>query len=40
MNPIRVIICGSKGRMGQALVACAKADTELQLAGEIDMPFC
>ena len=36
MNPIRVIICGSKGRMGQALVVCAKADTELQLAGEID----
>jgi 4-hydroxy-tetrahydrodipicolinate reductase len=36
MNPVRIIICGSKGRMGQALIACAKADPELRLAGEID----
>ncbi len=37
MNPIRVIICGAKGRMGCALVACVKADPELQLAGEVDL---
>ena len=37
MNPVRVIICGSRGRMGQALVAGAKADPELQLAGAIDL---
>ena len=37
MKPVRVIICGSKGRMGQALVTCVKADPELQLAGEIDL---
>jgi len=37
MKPVRVIICGSKGRMGQTLVACAKTDPELQLAGEIDL---
>jgi 4-hydroxy-tetrahydrodipicolinate reductase len=37
MNPVRVIICGAKGRMGQTLVACAKTDPELQLAGEIDL---
>jgi len=37
MNPVRVIICGSKGRMGQVLVASVKADPELQLAGEIDL---
>ncbi len=36
MKPIRVIVCGSKGRMGQALVASAKANPELQLVGEID----
>lgn len=36
MTPVKIIICGSKGRMGQALVACAKADPELQLVGEID----
>ena len=35
MKPVRVIICGSKGRMGQALVASAKANPELQLVGEI-----
>lgn len=37
MNPVRVIICGAKGRMGRALVACAKADPELKLVGEIDL---
>jgi 4-hydroxy-tetrahydrodipicolinate reductase len=36
MIPIKIIICGSKGRMGQALVACVKADPELKLVGEID----
>ena len=36
MSPVRVIICGSKGRMGQTLVACAKSDGELQLVGEVD----
>ena len=37
MNPIRVIICGARGRMGQALIAGVKADPALQIAGEIDM---
>ena len=37
MTPVKVIICGSKGRMGQTLVACAKADPELQLVGEVDV---
>jgi len=37
MNTVRVIICGAKGRMGRALVACAKTDTELQLVGEVDL---
>lgn len=37
MSPVRVIICGANGRMGQTLVACVKADAELQLAGEIDL---
>jgi len=36
MNPVRVIICGAKGRMGRALVACAQADPELTLGGEVD----
>ena len=37
MTPLRTIICGAKGRMGQTLVACAKGDPALQLAGEVDV---
>jgi 4-hydroxy-tetrahydrodipicolinate reductase len=37
MNPVRVIICGAKGRMGRTLVACAQADPELKLVGEVDL---
>jgi 4-hydroxy-tetrahydrodipicolinate reductase len=37
MTPVNIIICGAKGRMGQTLIACAKADPELRLAGEIDV---
>jgi 4-hydroxy-tetrahydrodipicolinate reductase len=33
----RIIITGSKGRMGQALVSCAKNFRELQVAAQIDM---
>ncbi|PTY01491.1 4-hydroxy-tetrahydrodipicolinate reductase [Verrucomicrobia bacterium LW23] len=33
---LRVIIVGSKGRMGQALVRLTHEDSDLQLAGEID----
>ena len=32
----RIIITGSKGRMGQALVACAAQNPELKLTGQID----
>lgn len=34
--PIRLLINGSKGRMGQTLIACAKEMPELQVTGEID----
>ena len=36
-TPLRVLINGSKGRMGQTLIACAKSDPALELAGEVDM---
>ena len=36
-KPLRVLINGSKGRMGQTLIACAKSDPALELAGEIDV---
>jgi 4-hydroxy-tetrahydrodipicolinate reductase len=32
----KIIITGSKGRMGRALVACAAHHADLQLAGQID----
>lgn len=32
----RIIITGSKGRMGQMLIACAKSFRELEVAGQID----
>ena len=32
----RIIITGAKGRMGQALAACAPAHAKLQLVGQID----
>jgi 4-hydroxy-tetrahydrodipicolinate reductase len=37
MNQIKIVICGAKGRMGRALVACTQADAELKLVGEIDL---
>ncbi len=37
MNPVRIIISGVKGRMGQALVACARTDPELELVGGVDV---
>jgi 4-hydroxy-tetrahydrodipicolinate reductase len=36
VNPVKVIICGSKGRMGRTLIACAQNDSELQVVAEID----
>ena len=33
---IKVIITGSKGRMGQMLVSCAKSFRDLQIVGQID----
>jgi 4-hydroxy-tetrahydrodipicolinate reductase len=32
----KIIITGSKGRMGQALAACAKNFRELEIAGQVD----
>ncbi|HAM70129.1 MAG TPA: 4-hydroxy-tetrahydrodipicolinate reductase [Verrucomicrobiales bacterium] len=36
MNPVRVIINGSKGQMGQALITCAGRMPDIRLAGQID----
>ena len=36
MNRLKVVIYGSKGRMGQALIAVAKENSALELVGTID----
>ncbi len=38
MSPIRIAIHGAAGRMGQRLVALARADAELSLVAAIDAP--
>jgi 4-hydroxy-tetrahydrodipicolinate reductase len=35
-NPLRLLINGSRGRMGQALVSCAAAIPELTVGAEVD----
>jgi 4-hydroxy-tetrahydrodipicolinate reductase len=35
-NMTKIIITGSKGRMGQALIACAARNPELQVVGQVD----
>ena len=37
MKPTRLLINGARGRMGQALVACAKDNPELTVSSEIDV---
>jgi 4-hydroxy-tetrahydrodipicolinate reductase len=34
---IKIIITGSKGRMGQALIACAARSSEVRIVGQIDL---
>lgn len=35
--PLNILIVGSKGRMGQALVACASRSTQLAVSGLVDV---
>ena len=36
MTPLRLLVNGSRGRMGQAIIACAKLDPEVQVTAEVD----
>lgn len=36
MNPLRLLINGSKGRMGQTIIACANQDPETVVAATVD----
>jgi len=36
MAPLRILVNGSKGRMGQTIIACAKADPEVLVVAEVD----
>jgi len=37
MNPVQVIIHGSRGRMGRALAECARSLAGVQVVGEVDL---
>jgi 4-hydroxy-tetrahydrodipicolinate reductase len=37
MAPLRLLVNGAKGRMGQAIIACAKLDPAVQVVAEIDV---
>src|SRR2546430_1565183 len=37
MNPLRILVNGAHGRMGQTVIACAKNDPAVSVAAEIDM---
>jgi len=36
MAPLRLLVNGAKGRMGQAIIACAKLDSEVEVVAEVD----
>jgi len=37
VNPIKLIITGAKGRMGQMLIDCAGRNPELRVVGQVDL---
>jgi 4-hydroxy-tetrahydrodipicolinate reductase len=37
MTPLKLLINGAKGRMGQTVVSCAASDPELQVTAQIDV---
>ena len=37
MTPLKLLINGAKGRMGQTLISCAAADSELEVIAKIDV---
>jgi len=36
MSALRLLVNGSRGRMGQMIIACAKADSEVEVTAEVD----
>jgi 4-hydroxy-tetrahydrodipicolinate reductase len=37
MEPLRILVNGCKGRMGQAVMACAKENPELEIGAAVDL---
>ena len=37
MTPLKVLINGARGRMGQMLIACAKGDAALEVVAQVDV---
>ena len=36
MAPLRLLVNGAKGRMGEAIIACAKLDPEVEVTAQVD----
>lgn len=36
MTPLRLLVNGAKGRMGQAIIACAKLDPDVEVVAQVD----
>lgn len=36
-DPLRIIVNGAQGRMGEAIIDCAKVDTQIAMVAELDM---
>ena len=37
MNPLKLLVNGARGRMGQTVVACASAHPQFEVAGQVDL---
>ena len=37
MNPLKLLVNGARGRMGQTVVACASADPQFEVAAQVDL---
>lgn len=37
MKPLRIVVNGARGRMGQTVIACAQNDPEVEVAAQVDL---
>ena len=37
MSPLKLLVNGARGRMGQTVVACASADPQIEVTAQVDL---